>query len=183
MEALPESIRVQWSFPSSSRSRVEALPKFCELWQRADSWVPLVYWDSGLSVYPRHYLVVDDLSIIVSYPITSLMLFVHLHIVWYNQILSCLIYDPVSGESSMQWDQVWRLCRPLEGHFPVTAGEGPRHSHRWGIEGIIYACGAPGHTDCCGTHSWTCMVGPSILGFTRAPCVDSLLCYRIDLVA
>jgi hypothetical protein len=29
-------------------------------------------------------------------------------------------------------------------------------------------------------HSWTSMVGPSIPGFTIAPCVDSLLCYRID---
>jgi hypothetical protein len=27
-------------------------------------------------------------------------------------------------------------------------------------------------------HSWTGMVGPSLLGFTIAPCVDSLLCYR-----
>jgi hypothetical protein len=30
--------------------------------------------------------------------------------------------------------------------------------------------------------SRTSMVGPSLLGFTIAPCVDSLLCYRIDLV-
>jgi hypothetical protein len=28
-------------------------------------------------------------------------------------------------------------------------------------------------------HSWTDMVGPSLPGFTIAPCVDSLLCYRI----
>jgi hypothetical protein len=26
--------------------------------------------------------------------------------------------------------------------------------------------------------SWTGIVGPSLLGFTIAPCVDSLLCYR-----
>jgi hypothetical protein len=26
--------------------------------------------------------------------------------------------------------------------------------------------------------SWTGMVGPSLLDFTIAPCVDSLLCYR-----
>jgi hypothetical protein len=31
--------------------------------------------------------------------------------------------------------------------------------------------------------SWTGMVGPSLPGFTIAPCVDSLLCYRIDQVA
>jgi hypothetical protein len=26
---------------------------------------------------------------------------------------------------------------------------------------------------------WTGMVGPSLTGFTIAPCVDSLLCYRL----
>jgi hypothetical protein len=31
--------------------------------------------------------------------------------------------------------------------------------------------------------SWTGMVGPSLLGFTIAPCMDSLLCYRIDQAA
>jgi hypothetical protein len=41
-----------------------------------------VYQDSGLSGFPQHYLRVDDLPIIVSYPITSLMSFEHLHIVW-----------------------------------------------------------------------------------------------------
>jgi hypothetical protein len=34
----------------------------------------------------------------------------------------------------------------------VMAAEGPRHSHRRGVGGIVYARGAPGHTDCCGTH-------------------------------
>jgi hypothetical protein len=28
--------------------------------------------------------------------------------------------------------------------------------------------------------SWTGTMGPSLPGFTIAPCVDSLLCYRID---
>jgi hypothetical protein len=82
VEALTESIWVRWSFLSSSRSSVGALPEFYEFRQRADSRVPLVNLDSGLSGYPRHYLGVDDLPIIVSYLITSLMLFVHLHIVW-----------------------------------------------------------------------------------------------------
>jgi hypothetical protein len=34
-----------------------------------------------LSGYPRYYLGVDDLPIIVSYSFASFMLFVHLHIV------------------------------------------------------------------------------------------------------
>jgi hypothetical protein len=29
-------------------------------------------------------------------------------------------------------------------------------------------------------HSWTGTVGPSLPIFTIAPCVDSMLCYRID---
>jgi hypothetical protein len=52
----------------------------------------------------------------------------------------------------MQWDLVWRLCRPLRGHFLVMAGEGPRHTHRRGVRGIVYARDALGHMDFCGTH-------------------------------
>jgi hypothetical protein len=52
----------------------------------------------------------------------------------------------------MQWDPVCRLCRPLGGHFPVTAGEGPGHSHQQSVGGIVYAHGAPVHTNCCGNH-------------------------------
>jgi hypothetical protein len=62
-------------------SSVETLLEFCEFWQRADPRVPLVYRDSGLSGYPRHYLRVGDLPIIVSHSFASLMLFVHLHTV------------------------------------------------------------------------------------------------------
>jgi hypothetical protein len=43
------------------------------------------------------------------------------------------------------------LYRPHGGLFPVMAAEGPRHSHRRRVGGIVYAHGAPGHTDCCGT--------------------------------
>jgi hypothetical protein len=78
----------------------------------------------------------------------------------------------------------------------VTAGEGPRYSHRRGGGGIVYEGGAPairivvvpiGVIVLLGLpnppHSWTGMVGPSLPGFTIAPCVESLLCYRIDQVA
>jgi hypothetical protein len=51
----------------------------------------------------------------------------------------------------MQWDPVWQLYRPLGGLFPVTAAEGPRHSHGQGDGGIVYAHGDPGHIDCCST--------------------------------
>jgi hypothetical protein len=68
VEAQPESDRVRQSFLSSSRSSAGALPEFYEFWQRADSRVPLVFWDSSLSGYIRHYLRVDDIPIIESSP-------------------------------------------------------------------------------------------------------------------
>jgi hypothetical protein len=42
----------------------------------------------------------------------------------------------------MQWDPVWRLYKPLGGPFPITVVEAPRHSHRQGVGGIVYARGA-----------------------------------------
>jgi hypothetical protein len=39
-----------------------------------------------------------------------------------------------------------------------------------GVTVLLGLCNPP--------HSWTGMVGPSLPGFTIAPCVDSLLCYR-----
>jgi hypothetical protein len=75
----------------------------------------------------------------------------------------------------------------------VTTAEGPRHSHRRGVGGIVYARGAPDHRIvvvpigvivllglCNPPRSWTGTMGPSLPSFTIAPCVDSLLCYRID---
>jgi hypothetical protein len=34
----------------------------------------------------------------------------------------------------------------------MTAAEGPVHSHQRGVEAIVYARGAPGHTYCRGTY-------------------------------
>jgi hypothetical protein len=76
-------------FQALVQSSVEAPPEFCEFWQRGDSRVPLVHQDSGLSGYPRHYLRVGELPIIVSHSFTSLMLFVHLHT--YSRIGVCLV--------------------------------------------------------------------------------------------
>jgi hypothetical protein len=61
---------------------VEALLETYGFRQTVSARVPQVYRDFGLSGFPRHYLRVDDLPIIGSYPITSLMLLAHLHIVW-----------------------------------------------------------------------------------------------------
>jgi hypothetical protein len=91
----------------------------------------------------------------------------------------------------MQWDVVWQLCKPLRGNFPMMIGEGPRHRHRRGVRGVVYACGGPSHTAVVvpigvttllglrnPPRSWNSTVGPSLPDFTIAPCVDSLLCYR-----
>jgi hypothetical protein len=96
----------------------------------------------------------------------------------------------------MQWDPVWRLYRPLGELLLVMVVEGPRHSHRRGVGGIVYACGTPtiwlvvvpaGVRVLLGLRnppcSWIGMVGPSLPGFTIAPYVDSLLCYSFDQAA
>jgi hypothetical protein len=38
------------------------------------------------------------------------------------------------------------------GLIPMTAVEGPRHSHRQGVKGIVYTRDTAGRTNCCGTH-------------------------------
>jgi hypothetical protein len=96
----------------------------------------------------------------------------------------------------MQWDLVWRLYRPLRALFPVMTGNGARHSHRRGVRALSVHAVPPairivlvptGVTILLGLHnppcSWTGTVGPSLPGFTIAPCVDSLLCYTIDPAA
>jgi hypothetical protein len=78
----------------------------------------------------------------------------------------------------------------------VMIGEGPRHSHRRVLGALSMHAAPPaiwivvvptGVTVLLGLHnppcSWTDMVGPSLPSFTIAPCVDSLLCYRIDHAA
>jgi hypothetical protein len=76
-----ESFRVRQDFSVLVCSSVEALPESYGFRQRVSAQVPQVYLDSGLSGLPRLHLRVDDLPIIVSYPITSVILFVHLHII------------------------------------------------------------------------------------------------------
>jgi hypothetical protein len=46
---------------------------------------------------------------------------------------------------------MWQLLLdPLKvNHFHQV--EDPRQRSRRGVRGIVYACGAPGHTDCYGT--------------------------------
>jgi hypothetical protein len=87
---------------------------------------------------------------------------------------------------------VWRLLLdPLKVNYFDWAKDPRQHSPQ-GVSGIVYARGAPaiqiveiparvtvllGLTN--PARSWTGTVGPSLSGFTIAPCVDSLLCYRI----
>jgi hypothetical protein len=46
---------------------------------------------------------------------------------------------------------VWRLLLDPSkvNHFDQV--EDPRQCSRWGVGGIVYARGTPGHSDCCGT--------------------------------
>jgi hypothetical protein len=78
----------------------------------------------------------------------------------------------------------------------MTIGKGPRHSHDE-VSGALSMHTAPptirivvvptGVTVILGLHnpprSWTGTVSPSLPSFIIAPCMDSLLCYRIDQAA
>jgi hypothetical protein len=74
---------------------------------------------------------------------------------WQGKVLNIAI-DEVSGALSMH-------ALPLVIQIVVVP------------VGVIVLLGL--HNPSC---NWTGMVGPSLPGFTIAPCVDSLLCYRIN---
>jgi hypothetical protein len=96
----------------------------------------------------------------------------------------------------MQWDPVWRLYKPLGSLFPVMAAKGldiaiDEVSEALSIHvvppaiqivlvpiGVIVLLGLRNPPRSC-TDTVVC----SLLGITIAPCVDSLLCYRIDQAA
>jgi hypothetical protein len=82
MKALPESVWIRWSFPSSSS--VDCGSSAGILWIPTENWLssPSCVVESQLvRIILRHYLEVGDLPIIVSHSFTALMLFVHLHTV------------------------------------------------------------------------------------------------------
>jgi hypothetical protein len=72
-------LRFDRVFLALVQSGVGVLLEFYEFQQRTDSRVPMVYPDSRLLGYLRHYLGVGDLPIIVNHSLASLMLFVPLH--------------------------------------------------------------------------------------------------------
>jgi hypothetical protein len=60
------------------------------------------------------------------------------------------------------WSRVWGIIyavgpslvtvqTPRRPSLRCTVAEGPRHSHRQGVRGIVYAHGAHRHIDYCGT--------------------------------
>jgi hypothetical protein len=65
---------------------------------------------------------------------------------------------------------VWWLLLDTSKVNCFDQAEDRRQHSRWGVRCIVYAGGAPGHMDCCGTF---------LPCFTIVPCVDSLLCYRL----
>jgi hypothetical protein len=121
------------------------------------------------------------------------MLFVHLQIVWLNWILSCCIFCPVSGGSSMQWYPMWRLYRPLGGlpcdvrqwkvldiAIDEVLGALSMHVGPLAIQTVVIPAGVIAILGLHNIpHSCTGLVDPSLPDFTIAPCVDSLLCYRL----
>jgi hypothetical protein len=110
-----------------------------------------VYRDCGLLGYTRHYLGVGDLPIIVSHSFGSLMLF-GIYIP-YSRIGVCLVIYIVLclRINRVQWDSVCRLLLdPLEVNR-FDQAEDPRQCSQYGVGGIVYAHGTPGHTNYYGT--------------------------------
>jgi hypothetical protein len=108
-----------------------------------------------------------------------------------SDIVLMYIWSHVWG-SSMQWDLMWRLYRPLRGlpcdirqqkvldiAIDEVSGALSMHAVPLAIQTVVVPAGV---TVLVGLPNppciWTDMVGPSLPDFTIAPCVDSLLCYR-----
>jgi hypothetical protein len=82
MEALPESIWVQWSFPSSSSVECGSSAGILRILTENQLSSPSGVLESrSVEIILQYYLRVGDLSIIVSHSFAALMLFVHLHTV------------------------------------------------------------------------------------------------------
>jgi hypothetical protein len=80
VEALPESIRVGRSFLSSSSVECGSSTRILRIPTENQLMSPSGVLQSRLvRIILRHYLEVGDLSIIVRYSFTALMLFVYLH--------------------------------------------------------------------------------------------------------
>jgi hypothetical protein len=122
-----------------------------------------------------------DLPIIISHSFASLMLFVHLHTVYLNWCLSCSIYGPVfEDRPSIVGPGVVTLRKILNSVVDEVSEALSMHVMPPAIRIVVVPTVV---TVLLGLHktpcSWTGTVGPSLPGFTIAPCVDSLLCYRL----
>jgi hypothetical protein len=69
-----------------------------------------------------------------------------------SDIVLLYIRSQVWGITYIVGPGVVTIQTPWRPSLRCTAAEGPRHCHRRGVGGIIYARGTPGHTNCCGTH-------------------------------
>jgi hypothetical protein len=102
------------------------------------------------------------------------------------------MYGPISGGSSVRWNLVWQLYRPLKGlpcdvrqrkvlgkAIDEVSGALSMHVTPPAIQTIVVPTRM---TILLGLRnpprSWTGTVDPSLTDFTIAPCVDSLMCYR-----
>jgi hypothetical protein len=148
VEDLPESVQVRRNFLSSSlvvcgsSARILRIPignRLLSLSGVLESWL--------VGIILRHYLRVGDLPIIVSHSFVALCIYI-----MYSRIGVCLvIYMVPCLRINQVWDPVWRLLLDPSkvNHFDRAEDPG-QHSQR-GVGGIVYACGALGHMDWCGT--------------------------------
>jgi hypothetical protein len=132
-----------------------------------------------------------NLPIIVSYPILcSLCIYIS-----YGRIRYCLIvytvpclgdhlcsgtqcgfYTDPSESFSLWWQQ-----KVLDRAIDEVSGALSMHAAPLAIQIFVVHAGVTVLLGFCNLpRSWTGMVGASLPGFTIAPCVDSMLSYRID---
>jgi hypothetical protein len=143
-----------------------------------------VYRDSGVLGYLQHYLGVGDLPIIVCHSFASLMLFVYY--VPYSRIGVCLFYIwscvwgsiENSGTRCVDYYLIpWRVTslirrKILDSAVNEVSEALSIHVAPPAIRIVVVPTGVTILLGLCiPPCSWTGMVGPSLPGFTIAPCV------------
>jgi hypothetical protein len=151
-----------------------------------------VYQDSGLLGYPRHYLRVRDLPIIVSHSFASLMLFVFTYHIIELVFVVSYIWSCVWGSIEYSWTwcgdynlisrRLTALIRQkiLDSAVDVVSEALFMHVAPPAIRIVAVPAGMTVLLGLCSPpHSWSGTVGPSLPSLTIAPFVDFLLWYRL----
>jgi hypothetical protein len=175
------------------RSSVGALSEFCEFWQRTGSWVPLVYWSPACRDYPTTlprngwFANHSESLICCSYVICAFTYHI-VELVFVLSYIQSRVWGSIeySGTQCGDYYLIPRRLTTLIGRKILDSAVDEvsealsMHVAPSAIQIVMVPVGV---TILLGLHnpprSWISTVGPSLPGFTIAPCVEFLLCYRI----